>query len=195
MPARRPRRRSRPGRRRAPSRTPAPWRRPASGRRARRSGRPSARRPPGSAAAPARRRRLGGTRTASVPLLAVELRGGLRDRVGAASASATRSAHGRTPVERTDCGGRGRGAGRGEHLGGDLHDLGRGAVVDGQLLQPPAAAEVRGRAPRAQLARRPASRSARRRRPRVIDRVGQRRSSSRQAIAESSCASSTITCP
>ncbi|WP_324273666.1 hypothetical protein [Blastococcus brunescens] len=29
----------------------------------------------------------------------------------------------------------------------------------------------------------------------VIDRVGQRRSSSRHAMADSSCASSTITCP
>ena len=77
---------------------------------------------------------------------------------------------------------------------GQGHDLGRGAVVDRQLGQPPAVGHIR----REHLAtRRPPARS-----PVwatsptiVMDRLGQRRISRRQAIGESSCASSTMTWP
>ena len=98
------------------------------------------------------------------PVLRVELGGGRGDRVGQVVVG-----HPRRPGP--DAGrahrlpGRGRGPARGEHLGGDLHDLGRGAVVDGQLLRPPVRAEMRGRAPRPSWSRRRASRSGRRRRP------------------------------
>ena len=87
-----------------------------------------------------------------------------------------------------------RGTAGGQHLGSDLHDLGRCAVVDRQLLLRQCVPRC-GVSTSAQLVA-PASDPVWATSPTsVIDRVGQRRSSSRQAIAESSCASSTITWP
>ena len=84
---------------------------------------------------------------------------------------------------------------RGQHPGGDGHDLGRGAVVDGQLGQPPAVARRTGRAPAPRTRRRPASPVCATSPTSVIDRLGQRRISSRHAIGDSSCASSTMMWP
>ena len=161
--------RSGPGRPPAPRRTPAPWpaRTVSTTTRLSSSGcSPTA--ASGSAAvtaAPSSPTRPAGTSTPSRPSVSpAASRRGLGDQLRRQPAVGHRPVprrhaalphRARRPQRRVDLG---------QHLGGDRHDLGRGAVVDGQLGQPPPLRRRTGRGRPPRTACRPARRSAPRRR-------------------------------
>ena len=179
----------------------SPWSRPRSGRRPgverpgwRRRSPPAGRRPaPGQPLGPAR-----GRSTASRPspiwrqLPAATTPPSTAHQVVGGGAGPPTAARARL----ADRPGRLAGGGRaGQHVGGHRHDLGRGPVVDGQLG--PAATGWRrtGRSTSAQDDGAGQVAGLRDVADQVIDRLGQRRISTRQAIGDSSWASSTMTWP